>query len=218
MQLWTHKTHHNPDSGEAPPSPYSILRVSPRHLHSNGFLSSNSQRGVPKLSQLGLPRLCEFITFYSNLRLGWGLKRTCSSPWELSNDVSHFTCTHRGRVESRLLMVGSQIASLTPNPSFCHNLCCRCPNGSCKAIFDIYTLIDFQWYKERLKARCFDPAIELWSFGSFGGLPSPHFGSVGVIFTLFQKWGCNTNGPMCYFLMFSLRLCPINGGNMGFLL
>jgi hypothetical protein len=29
--------------------------------------------------------------------------------------------------------------------------------------------------------------IELWSFGSPGGLPSPHFGSVNFIFTLFQS-------------------------------
>jgi hypothetical protein len=37
------------------------------------------------------------------------------------------------------------------------------------------------------------PAIELWNFGSPGGLPSPHFSSVSVILTLFQKWGCNKN-------------------------
>jgi hypothetical protein len=32
-------------------------------------------------------------------------------------------------------------------------------------------------------------AIELWSFESPDGLSSPHFGSVNVILTLFQKWG-----------------------------
>jgi hypothetical protein len=31
------------------------------------------------------------------------------------------------------------------------------------------------------------PEIELWSFGSPDGLPSPHFGSVSVILPLFQK-------------------------------
>jgi len=35
------------------------------------------------------------------------------------------------------------------------------------------------------------PTIELWSFGNPRGLPSSHFGSVSVILTLFQKWGCN---------------------------
>jgi hypothetical protein len=137
--------------------PYSILCVTAQHSHLNGFLSQDSQRRVPKLSQFGLPRLCEFITLCSNLRLGWGLKQTCSSRWELSNGVSLPICTQRGRVDSWLLVVGNQIANLTPGPSFCHNLCCKCPNGSCEAIFDIYTSIDFQWHEERLKARCFDP-------------------------------------------------------------
>jgi hypothetical protein len=36
------------------------------------------------------------------------------------------------------------------------------------------------------------PAIELWNFESLEGLPSPHFGSVSVILTLFQKWRCDT--------------------------
>jgi hypothetical protein len=36
----------------------------------------------------------------------------CSSRRKLSNDVSHSTCTHRGRVDSRLLVVGCQSASV----------------------------------------------------------------------------------------------------------
>ncbi len=36
------------------------------------------------------------------------------------------------------------------------------------------------------------PTIELWSFGSLTGLLSPHFESVSVILSLFQKQGCNT--------------------------
>jgi len=31
------------------------------------------------------------------------------------------------------------------------------------------------------------PALELWNFGSLGGLPSPHFGNVSVILTLFPS-------------------------------
>jgi hypothetical protein len=165
MQLWYHMTHHGPDLGEATTfPPYSILCVTPQHPHSNGFLSQDSQGGVPKLSRFGLPGLCEFIILCSDLRLGWGLKQTCSSPWELSNGGSHFTCTHRGRVDSQLLVVGSQIVNLTPSPSFCHNLCYKCPNGSCKAIFDIYTSIAFQWHEECFKARCFDPCNRTLKF------------------------------------------------------
>ncbi len=79
--------------------------------------------------------------------------------------MSQCTYTHRDQVDSRLLVVGSQIASLTPDFSFDHNLCYTCTNGSCKAILDIYTLRPFQRYKEHLKARCFDPcnrALKFW--------------------------------------------------------
>jgi len=60
-------------------------------------------------------------------------------------------------VDSRLLVVGSQTASLTPSPSFAHNLGCRCPNCQCEAIFDIYVSRPFQWHQEHLNARCFGP-------------------------------------------------------------
>ncbi len=43
-----------------------------------------------------------------------------------------------------------------PTFFFLLNLCCKCPNGSCKPILDIYTSIAFQWYKKLLNARCFD--------------------------------------------------------------
>jgi len=145
--------------------PYSILCASPRHPHPNGFLSRDSQGGVPKLSWFRLSRLCTIITLYSDLRLGWGLKQSLNSSQEISNGVLHSTCTHWGWVDSRLLVIGSQTASLTPSLSFCHNLFYRCSNGPCKAIFDIYTSIAFQWYKEHPNARCFDPcnwAMKFW--------------------------------------------------------
>ncbi len=127
--------------------PYSILCTSPPHLHLNGTFSWDSQNGVPKLSRFKLPRLLVFITSRPDLRMGRYLKQTCSSPWELSNDVSYSTCTHRNQVNSQLLVVGNQTANLTPGPSFNHKLCCKCPNGSCEAILDIYILRPFQRYK-----------------------------------------------------------------------
>jgi hypothetical protein len=134
------------------------------HPHPNGFLSRDSQGGVQKLSQFGLPGLWAIIALCSNLRSGWILKKSYSSPRELSNSVSHSTCTHRGWVDSRLLMIRSQIINLTPDLSFCHNLCYRCPNGQCKAIFDIFTSIAFQWYKKHSNARCFDPCNQTLKF------------------------------------------------------
>ncbi len=144
--------------------PYSIIYTSPWHLHPNDFLSRDSQGGVPKLSRFGLPPLCGVITLCSDLRLQWGLNQTCSSRQELSKGVPHSTWMHRGWVNSWLLVVGSQIASLIPDLSFCHNLCYKCPNGSCKPIFNTYISIAFQWYKERHNARCFDPCNQTLKF------------------------------------------------------
>jgi hypothetical protein len=54
-------------------------------------------------------------------------------------------------------MVGSQIDTLTPNPSFGHNLCFKYPNGSCEPNLNISILKDFQWYKELFNPMSFDP-------------------------------------------------------------
>jgi hypothetical protein len=91
--------------------------------------------------------------------------------------VSHSTCTHRSRVDSRLLMVGSQTVSLslTPGPSFDHNSCCKSPNDSCKAILDIYTSRPFQRYKKHLNARCFDPCNRVLNFQESQRIPKSHF-------------------------------------------
>jgi hypothetical protein len=155
--------------------PYSILCVCPWHLHPNGFLSRDSQGGVPKLSRFGLSGLWKLITPSSDLRLGWGLKQTCSSPQELSNGVLHSTYTHQCRVDSGLLVIKSQTVNLTPGPSFDYNLCCKCPNGSYKAIFDIYISKPFQRYKEHFNARCFDPCNQALSFWESRRTPSSHF-------------------------------------------
>jgi hypothetical protein len=44
---------------------------------------------------------------------------------------------------------------LTPGPSFGHNLCFKCPNGSCKPILNIYISKILQWYKELLNPMGF---------------------------------------------------------------
>jgi hypothetical protein len=161
------ESHHLP--------PYSILCSSPLHLHPNGSSSWDSQSGVPKLSRFGLPRLWMLITSRSKLRSGQGLNQSCSSPLDLFNGVLHFTYTHRNWVDSRLLVVGSQIASLTPGPFFDHNLCYRCPNGSCEAILDIYTSRTFRRYKKRFNARCFDLCNRALSFWESRRTPKSHF-------------------------------------------
>jgi hypothetical protein len=171
--------------GNHHPPPYSILYVAPPHPHPNGFYSWDSQGGVPKLSRFGLTRLWELIAPGSDLGLWWGLKKTSSSPQELSNGVSHSICTHRNQVNFWLFVVESQIVSLTPDLSFDHNLCCRCPNGSCETILDIYTSRPFQWYKEYFKARCFDLCDRALKLRESRRTPSSHF------------WECESHPHTC---------------------
>jgi hypothetical protein len=59
--------------------PYSILCSSPPRLHPNGYFSRDSRMGVPKLRQMGLPRLWSPITLRPNLGLRCDLKKSCSS-------------------------------------------------------------------------------------------------------------------------------------------
>ncbi len=114
------RSHHLP--------PYSILCASPQGPHPNGFLSRDSQEGVPKLHQPRLPRLWGRITSCVDLRLRCGRKQSCSPRQELFNSMSHIAYTQGNWVNSWLLVVRSQTANLTPGLSFAHNLCFRCPN------------------------------------------------------------------------------------------
>ncbi len=129
---WTHKIHHGPDSGVSHHlTPYSILCVTSREWHPNVTFSRDSRNGVPKLSRnypVGVLGLWDVISPCSDLRSGQGLNQSCSPQRELSNAISHSRSACRERVDSRLLVIGSQTASLTPDPSFAHNLGCRCPN------------------------------------------------------------------------------------------
>jgi len=108
--------------------PYNILCSSPRRLHPNGYFSRDSRPGVPKSRQMGLPRLWSPITLRADLGLRCGLKQSCRSRRDLSNRMSHVLCSQVFRVKFWLLVVGSQIGSSTPGPSFGHNLCFRCLN------------------------------------------------------------------------------------------
>jgi hypothetical protein len=94
---------------------------------------------------------------------------------KLSEAPSHSFCRHREEVDSRLLVVGSQTASLTLDPSFAHNLGWKCPNDSFEAILDIYTSKPFQQYKEHFKARCFSLCCWALKLRESQRTPSSHF-------------------------------------------
>jgi hypothetical protein len=176
---WTHLTHHGPDSGEATTFPL-IVFSAPLH---RGYIEMALFPGTPKLECRncpetvpgGVPGLWELIT--PDFRVGSrrDLNQSCSPRRALSNDVSHSQIGCQEEVDSRLLVVGGQIASLTLGPSFAHNLGCKCPNGQCEAILDIYTSRPFQRYKEHFKARCFDPYNRTLSFWESRRTPSSHF-------------------------------------------
>jgi len=87
----------------------------------------------------------------------------------------HTTCTQENWSDSRLLVVGSQIANLTFSPFFDHKLCFRYPNGSCEPIFDIYVPRTFHWYNELFNSMGFDFAITISRFGIPSGLQLPRW-------------------------------------------
>jgi hypothetical protein len=91
------------------------------------------------------------ITSRAALQLEWSLKQSCSLRQKIFTGMSHTACMLGNRGDSQLLMVESQIVSLTLSISFDHNLCFKCPNGQCKRILYIYVSIAFQWYKELFK-------------------------------------------------------------------
>jgi hypothetical protein len=99
--------------------------------------------------------------------------------------MSHVVCNQVFRVDSRLLVVGSQNwqtpGSSTPGSSFGHNLCFRCPNEQFEPILDIYASRAFHWYKERNKPLRFDPSNRSLKFRESTRTPSPNLGvALGV--------------------------------------
>jgi hypothetical protein len=81
------------------------------------------------------------------------------------------------RVDSWFLVVGSQIVKLTFDPSFGHNLCFRCPNGSCDPTLDIYVPRAFQWYKTLSNLMGFDPCNRSLKIRKSTWTPTPKMGA-----------------------------------------
>jgi hypothetical protein len=129
------------------------------------FCLGTPKLGIPKFPKLGLLQLWRPITSCTDLQLGWGVKKSCSPCQKLSKDMQHATFTRVNWGDYRLLVVRSQIANLTPNPSFSHNLWFKYPNGSCKPILDINVPRSFQWYKELfnpMKFDLYDLPLKIW--------------------------------------------------------
>jgi hypothetical protein len=65
--------------------------------------------------------------------------------------------TQGNQGDFQLLVVGSRIDNLIPDPSFGHNLHFKYPNGSCKPISNINVPRAFRWYKELFNPMTFNP-------------------------------------------------------------
>jgi len=137
--------------------------------------SRNCPETIPGGVPGGVPELWALITPDFQVWSRRVLNQTCSPRQDLSNDVSHSQLGGREKVDSRLLVVGSQTANLTPGLSFAHNLSNRCPNGQCEAIFDIYASRPFQWHQEHPNARCFSSFCRALNIRESQRTPTPHF-------------------------------------------
>jgi hypothetical protein len=143
-----HKIHHSLNLGEAITFPFIVFSmISHEGCTQMLFCLKTPKLGVLKFSKLGLSTLWRPIVSCLNLWLKWSLKQSCSTCQELFNDMSHATYTQVNQGDSRLLVVGSQIGTLTFSLSFGHNFCFKYPNGSCETISNIQVSRYFQCYK-----------------------------------------------------------------------
>jgi hypothetical protein len=140
----------------------------------------------PEIVPVGVPRLWELITPDYRIRSRRGLNQSYNSPQELSNAMLHSRIECREEVDSRLLVVGSQTG-----PFFAHNLSCRCPNGQCEAILDIYTSRPFQWHQEHLNVRCFGPCCRTLKIRESQRTPSPQLWECEFHPHTWPKWSCD---------------------------
>jgi hypothetical protein len=162
----THKTHHGPNLVESTTFPLIVYFVPLHEAHIQmAFCRGTPKNGSLEIPKVGSPVTLWPITLFANIRLRWSLKQSYSFHQKLSNGVLHVTCMQVNRVNSRLLVLGKQIANLTPGFPFNHNLCFKCPNGSCETILNIYVSIAFHWYKELFDPMGFDPynrSLKIW--------------------------------------------------------
>ncbi len=177
MGTLTHKTHNGPDSGEATTFPHIVFSAT---LH-RGYIQMALFPGTPKLESRNCTEtipvrvLGLWALIAPDFRVwSWrGLNQSCSPRQDLSNSMSHSQFGGQEEVDSRPLMVGSQTASLTPDPSFAHNLGFRYPNDQCEAIFDIYSSRPFQCHQEHPNARCFGLCCRTLNIREFRRTPNP---------------------------------------------
>ncbi len=158
-QTQIHKTHHDPDLGEATTFPLIVLFMLSHGTNTQNVILSQyflcmATRLAPKCHfVLGLPswspeipkigtpltlKAHNFVCIPSiKMRFEAKLQPSLRAFQRyVTHQVQRFPTICRtplvhkkNQGNSRLLVVGSQFDSLTPNPSFGHNLCFKYPNG-----------------------------------------------------------------------------------------
>jgi hypothetical protein len=124
-RVTTHKIHHGLDLGEATTFPFIIFYMS-------GHEGYTQMSFFPRT-----PTTLEAQNFLCRPSIEMRSKQTYISCQDLSNDMWHITCTKVNQGYSWLLVVGNQIGTLTPDPSFSHNLHFKYSNGTCEPIINI---------------------------------------------------------------------------------
>jgi hypothetical protein len=150
----------------------------------------------PETVSVRVPGLWDFIAPRPDLGSGRGLNQSCSPQRELSNAVSHSRSARREQVDSRVLVVKSQTASLTPDPSWAADVQMTNVRPFSRP---------FQWHQERPNARCFGPycralniresrrtpSSQLWEcWASPSHLAQSRVATLGF-FWVFKNWLCS---------------------------
>jgi hypothetical protein len=147
-------------------------------------------RNYPEIVLTGLLELWTAITLDCRLGSRRGRNRSCSPRRDLSNAMSHAQIGCREGIDSRLLVVGSQTASLTPGFLLLITWAADVRIANARA-FSISTFQDLSNDTKNTSMRGVLPlAVELWRFGSPGGLQidafskcwasPPHLAKVGL--------------------------------------
>jgi hypothetical protein len=146
-------------------------------------------RNCPETVPVGVLGHWELITLDCKVWSWQGLNQSYSPRWDLFNVVLHSQFGGREEVDSRLLVVGGQTASLTPGPSLAHNLGCKCPNDQCEGILDIYTSRPFK----KTQCEVFWPLLlNSKHSGVLEDSNFPTLGMLGLTPHTWQKWDCDT--------------------------
>jgi hypothetical protein len=172
----THKIHHSLDLGEATTFPLILYSMPLHEVHIQMAFCPGTPKRESRNCQSWDFRDFGAHNFVCRPPIKMKSKEKCSPCRELSNSMWNATCTQGNRVDFRLLVVGCKIGNLTPDLSFGHNLCFRCPNGWCEPILDIFVSIFFQWYKELFEPFGFDPCNHSLNIQESIGTPTPNMG------------------------------------------